>query len=278
MHREIVLCIITGMFDTHAHLDMLKEPLETVILNAAASGVTRILAVGTSMESNEFCISAAGEHRGRIYAAIGLDRDQAGPGHSRKELAEKIDRLEKMISANRDLVRAVGETGLDFHYRKDTAEAQSDLLKLQLELARKTCLPAVIHTREADRETLLCLEEHARLSNSSKPLGVIHCFTADRQFAETALSFGFMISFSGIITFRKSAALRAIASEIPENMILAETDSPFLAPEPFRGRENTPALLPHVIDCMAEIRGCPAGLMRETAENNALRLFEISRD
>ena len=185
--------------------------------------------------------------------------------------------LREVCEANPGRIVAIGETGLDFHYRKETAPAQIDLLEAQLALAREVQLPVIIHSREAQAETIACLKEHASLwKGAPKRLGVIHCFTGDRDFAEQAIEMGYMISFSGILTFKNAKQIRDAAESLPEDMILLETDAPFLAPEPLRGNKNEPAYMKHTLECLAKTRDRPVEDLARITEENACRLFGIS--
>jgi TatD DNase family protein len=254
------------MFDTHAHLDMLADPPADVLGRAQARGVTRILTAGTTAEANAFAIAAARAHRGSICAAVGYDRNEAAPDNNLPAMA---DSLETHIRNGAPEIVAIGETGLDFHYRKETAEAQKALFEMQLGLAEQYRLPVIIHCREAESEVVDCLKRHPAVT------GVIHCFTGSTAFATTVLDLGMMISFSGILTFRNAQSLRDTAGMVPEDMLLVETDSPYLAPEPHRGQKNEPALLPATVKCLAGARGNSPEEIARITEANARRLFRV---
>jgi TatD DNase family protein len=167
--------------------------------------------------------------------------------------------------ASHPRVIAWGEIGLDYHYDNSPREAQRDVFRRQLRLARERGLPAVIHTREAEADTLNIL--HEEWNESGLP-GIIHCFTGTREFAERAVELGFLISFSGVVTFKNAADLRETARNLPLDKILIETDAPFLAPAPHRGRRNEPAYVVETARLLAEIRGVePAELGRATTAN-----------
>lgn len=265
------------MFDTHAHLEMLEDNTATVLRRAQDAGVMRILSIGSTAEANSAVVKASSTHAGVIFGAIGFDRDQARLDQTEHELDSMMGALRESATANTGKVVALGETGLDFHYHKETASAQIDLLAAQLTLARELRLPVIIHSREAEAETRSCLAQHTSLwKGDPKRVGVIHCFTGSRDLAEQAIEMGYMISFSGILTFRNAQEIRDTAKSLPADMILVETDAPFLAPEPLRGKKNEPAFLKHTLECLAAVRGTSFDEMARTTEQNACRLFAVS--
>ena len=241
------------LFDTHAHFEgpTGSDPAgrrpwgpDPIRSRAAAVGVTRIMAVGGSESLN------AGTD-GFEYRAIGWDRDQAG-----KELP----------ALDYTGVAAVGEIGLDYHYSPETRDAQCELFARQLDLARELGLPVVIHTRDADDDTLGILREIP-----SK--GIIHCFTGSPTFCRALLDLGFYISISGIVTFRAAENVRESARIVPDGRILIETDSPFLAPVPMRGNPNEPAFLVHTARFLADLRGMPLEDFAALTTKNALSIL-----
>jgi len=169
-------------------------------------------------------------------------------------------------------VVAIGETGLDYYYHKDNPQWQQERFRAHIQVANAVAKPIIVHTRDAGDDTLKILrEENAKFCG-----GVIHCFTETQNFAEQVLDLGFMISISGIITFRNADALRAIAKTIPDDRLLIETDSPYLAPVPHRGKQNQPAFVQHVAETLAEIRNTSVQSIAEISRNNFYRLFNIS--
>ena len=249
-----------NLFDTHAHFSCNAEKTAATLARASQAGVTQLMAVGGSPELNRAAMLAYKTTRNStltlhpspltahpspftVRLALGLDRDQATPAGGscpRYDFAPIID--------NRKKLSAVGEIGLDFHYAPETAKAQCDLFAAQLELARELNLPVVIHTREADDATLGVLDENDFHN------GIIHCFTGSVPFERQLLDRGFMISISGIVTFRAAENVREAARYAPDDRLLVETDSPFLAPVPMRGKENEPSFLPHTVRFLAEQR------------------------
>lgn len=247
-------------FDTHAHFDCFADAAEvrTVVERAAAAGVTRILAVGGSDALNRAALTAAETFPGRVFAAVGYDRDQADASPSVSELDRLLDRPG---------VVAVGEMGLDYYYQPDNAPAQCALFEAQLDLARQRGLPVLIHSREADADTIRLL------SAGPAPKGVLHCFTGTAEFAARLLELGLWISFSGILTFRNADPLRAVAQTVPADRLLIETDTPFLAPVPHRGKRNEPAWVVHVAETLAKIRNDTVERIAHSTTANAERLF-----
>ena len=253
------------MFDTHAHLEMINDDLPASLSRAKDATIDRILTIGTSASANAFVLDAVKQAPGTVFGAIAYDRDQAN-----SNIASMVEELRTLVAANRESIVAIGETGLDFHYLSETAAQQTELFEAQLALAAENALPTIVHSREAESETLACLKKAA----TSRP-GVIHCFTGSMDFARRAIDLGFMISFSGILTFKNANALREVAKALPEDMILVETDSPYLTPEPHRGTKNEPAFLPHVVRTLAELRGKSPEDMAQITTMNACTTFGI---
>lgn len=238
------------LFDTHCHFEGTPVEIAAQILRAVAAGVTRIMAVGGSEALNRGVeLAAAG--RPNVLRAIGWDRDQLG-----KDLPA-LDYTD---------VAAVGEIGLDYHYDPETRDVQRELFGRQLELARTLGKPVVIHTREADDDTLGLLREIP-----SK--GIVHCFTGSPDFCRALLDLGFFISISGIVTFRAADNVRESALVVPDDRLIIETDSPFLAPVPMRGNPNEPAFLAHTAKFLAELRKTPLPDFAALTTANALRLL-----
>lgn len=268
-------------FDSHAHFsaDDGADALRGLLERARAAGVARILAVGGAPELNRGALAAAALAPGEVPVALGWDRDQATAesGAFAGAVAALARELEAAERAGVRMV-AVGEIGLDLHYSPATAAAQAELLRAQLDFAEQAGLPVIIHSREADALTLKELERHAlRRPEAAGRLGVLHCFTGGEDFARALVELGYHISFSGILTFRNADPLRAVARTIPAERLLIETDTPFLAPAPHRGRANEPALLPAVAARLAEVRGCPVREIAALTTANAERLFGLSR-
>lgn len=257
-------------FDTHAHFYGATSPFETasIMERAAAAGVAQLIAVGGSSELNSGAIAVAKAYPCQTRLALGFDRDQASSADS-QVLMETLRLLAKEVS-----LCAVGETGLDFHYHPETAEAQCALFAAQLKLADDWGCPVIIHTREADEQTLRVLDETPWRGRGLR--GVVHCFTGDKAFAAQLLDRQLAISFSGIVTFRNADLLRESAAFVPDDRLLIETDSPFLAPVPMRGQRNEPAFVKHVASCLAQVRQTDEASIARLTTQNAESLFASS--
>ncbi len=260
------------LYDTHAHFDLLVDSaapdggIPALLQRAKDAGVTRMLAVGGTPAANRQALALARQYPAHIRAAAALDRRQS-PAPA--ELAD----LENLLAEPE--LAAVGETGLDFCHGRRDDPAPRRLFRRMLELARNHRLPVIVHCRDADREILEDLAAHATgWTGAPDAIGVLHCFTGGPNYARRLLDLGFYISFSGIITFKNAAEIRAAAAMVPDDRLLLETDAPFLAPEPLRSRRNEPAFLPHTAACLAQIRGRPLAEIAQCTTANALRLFQ----
>jgi TatD DNase family protein len=236
---------VIELFDTHAHFEGERSAVDALVGRAREAGVTRILAVGGNEELNAATAGFA-------YRALGWDRDQIG-----KDLPE----------LDYGGVCAVGEIGLDYHYDPESKGPQRELLARQLQLGHDLGLPVVIHTREADDDTLGLLREIP-----SK--GIVHCFTGNPAFCRRLLDLGFSISISGIVTFRAADNVRESARIVPDDRILIETDAPFLAPVPMRGKANEPAFLVHTAMFLSELRKTPLVRFAALTVGNALGILD----
>lgn len=248
--------------DSHAHIDgeEFDADRDEVIERARAAGVTTILNVGTGDPHSDAFERAAelGRKHENVYTAIGTHPHDARLYDDRAE--EKIKAL-----TNSERVIAWGEIGLDFHYDNSPRDVQVAVFKRQLHAAHECELPVVIHTREAESETIEILKSDYL---DAKRRGIFHCFSGSMDLARSAIELGFMISFSGIITFKKADELRAVAKEVPLDRLLIETDCPYLSPIPYRGKRNEPAYVVEVARCLAGIHGVDIEEMaRITTEN-----------
>ncbi len=274
---------MTPLIDSHCHLAdaKLRDDLEMVLERAAAAGVDWIVSVGAigSIETDRLTVEIAERHS-HVFAAIGVHP------HDAKDCgSDRIERLRDLARSKK--VVAIGETGLDFYYMHSPVEAQRSALRSQLELAATLDLPVVIHVRDreagGERDSSRApavwdvLFETVRESGVPRAGGVAHCFTGDRAAAAELLAIGFHISFSGIVTFKNASALRETARAIPEDRILIETDAPYLAPEPHRGRRNEPAYLPLTLDAVAKARAIAPEQLAAQVLANARRLFRIAQ-
>ena len=256
--------------DSHAHVDgpEFDADREQVMERAQAAGVSVILNVGTGdPHSNAFERAVElGKSNSAIYTAIGTHPHDARLYDDKVE--EKIKNL-----INNVRVIAWGEIGLDFHYDNSPRDVQIAVFKRQLRAARECDLPVVIHTREAEAETIEILKsEYA----GAQRRGVFHCFSGSMHLAQRALEIGFMISFSGIVTFKKADELRAVAKEVPLDRLLIETDCPYLTPIPYRGQRNEPAYVVEVARCLAELHGVELEEMARVTTENFNTFFRVA--
>jgi len=252
--------------DSHAHIDghEFDADREAVIERAHAAGVSVILNVGTGdPHSDAFERAVAlGQQHENIYTAIGTHPHDARLYDDRAEAKIKnLIRNERVI--------AWGEIGLDFHYDNSPRDEQVNVFKRQLRAARACDLPVVIHTREAESETIEILK------NEPESRGVFHCFSGSMNLAEAALELGFMISFSGIVTFKKAEELRNVARQVPLDRLLIETDCPYLSPIPYRGKRNEPAFVVEVARCLAGIHDTSIEQMAQQTSDNFRRFFGL---
>jgi len=255
--------VLPGLIDTHTHLGM--EPLGTdiagVLSRARAHGVEQVITIGTTRADSEAALAIARAHQG-VFATVGVHPHDSGV-HSEIDLTEMRD-----LCADAKCV-AVGEIGLDYHYDHSPRDVQRYWFRRQLELAREFSLPVVIHTREAEADTQAILAEFPDVT------GVMHCYSSGPELAKAALDMGFYLSFSGIITFPKAEEVRQIAAMAPLERILVETDCPFLAPVPFRGKPNEPAYVSLVATKLAEIKGITPQALAAAATANSRALFGL---
>jgi TatD DNase family protein len=255
------------LIDTHAHLDdeALVADIADVLARALQSGVTTVLAVGTTAGSSERAVSLSARWP-QVYAAVGIQ-----PNYGAEASAADWDRIAALSAESK--VRAIGETGLDAHWDYTPMDLQRRLFAQHLQLAQESDLPVIVHMRDCEAEVV----EMLRCARAQGPLrGVMHSFTGELGTAEACLELGLHISFAGMVTYKTAEQLRRIARQIPADRLLIETDAPYLAPHPHRGRRpNEPFLLVHTARCLAEVREvCCEQLAAETTAN-ARRLFRF---
>ncbi len=261
---------VSGLFDTHAHLDdpRFQSDLPEVLDHARRAGVERILTVGAEPERLRAPVALAHQHPG-IWAGVGLH------AHEAKHYDETLE--EALLSLlDEPRVVAVGEIGLDYHYMHSPREIQIGVFRKQLAIAADQGLPAVIHVREAHEDALAILREEVERCEGSLT-GVIHCFSGDEDLAREYLDLGFSLGFGGVITFKRAETARRVAAMVPEDRLLLETDAPYLAPVPFRGRRCEPAHTAVTAVALADLRQTsPRSLARKTT-HNGLQLFDRIR-
>ncbi len=247
------------MIDTHAHLDACAQPADELVARALEAGVDRIVSVGSGLDSCRETLAIAGRHDG-VFAALGIHPHQAAEPD-----ATRVDELRELL-ADASAV-AVGETGLDFYRDYAPRDRQRELFERQLELATELGKTVVVHTRAASEETAAALEPFAGTV-------ILHCFSAP-ELLPVALDRGYYLSFAGNVTYPKAEELREAARAVPGERLLAETDSPYLAPQPRRGRPNEPANVVHTIAALAEARGEDATELAARLDANASAAFGL---
>jgi len=245
--------------DTHCHLDSCESPDAELVARARAAGVGRLATVGMDGASIERALAAAREHDG-VVAIVGRHPHKA-EGFGSSDL-EEIER-----ACADPLARAVGETGLDYYRDNAPREDQRRAFEAQLDLAAREGLPVVVHTRAAEDDTFAMLAEHA-----AQTTVVLHCFSAPDR-VEECVERGYVCSFAGNVTYKSAEALQVAAREVPDHLLLVETDSPYLAPVPLRGKANEPANVVHTAEFVAGLRGLSYADLDAVVEHNATRVF-----
>jgi TatD DNase family protein len=255
--------------DSHCHLsdDAFVKDLPDIVARAQAAGLTHALCILAGENPVE---AERARELARIWPAlrfgIGVHPHQAGQFNGR---TPDVIQLVQGVIGSLPEARALGEIGLDYHYDFAPKDVQQEVFRLQIRLARELDLPIIIHTREAEDDTLAILREES----SGAVRGVMHCFTGTQRLAEEALALGMYISFAGIVTFPKGANVREVAAIVPADRILCETDSPYLAPTPYRGKRNEPAWVVRVAEELATLRRVPFEDLRQQTSANFAALF-----
>ena len=252
------------LVDSHCHLDFpdFAPELEAVVARAEAAGVGHMVTISTRVRRHAQVLAIA-ERFPNVTCSVGTH-----PHHAHEELDITAEDL--VARAEHPKVVAIGEAGLDYHYDNSPRDAQEQGFRAHIAAARATQLPLVIHAREADEDTARILEEE--MGKGPFP-AVLHCYTGGPELARRAIALGHSISFTGIVTFRNSVALREIAGSLPADRFLVETDAPYLAPLPYRGKRNEPAYVTEVAKVLAEVRGVSADEIARQATENFFRLF-----
>ncbi len=255
------------LIDTHCHLadPKLDGDLDGVLERARAAGIAQIVSVGAigSIECDRRTVEIA-ERNAHVFAAIGVH-----PHDAKDATPARIAQLRELAQSRK--VVAIGESGLDFHYMHSPADAQEASLRRHLELAAELGKPIVIHCRDAEDRVIEIVRETAIPAAG----GVIHCFTGNADAAARFLELGFFISFSGIVTFKNAAAVREAARIVPDNRAMVETDAPYLAPEPYRGKRNEPAFVRRTLEVLASVRGADPDTLAAKTAANAVGLFRL---
>jgi TatD DNase family protein len=252
------------LVDSHCHLDFpdFSNELDDVVARARAAGIARMVTISTRVHRFAGVLAIA-ERFADVYCSVGTH-----PHYAHEEL--EITAADLVAHTRHPKVVALGEAGLDYHYDNSPRDAQERGFRIHIAAARETGLPLVIHSREADADTARILEEET--GQGAFP-AVLHCFTGGADLARRAIALGLFISFTGILTFKNSTALRAIAAELPADRILVETDAPYLAPAPFRGKRNEPTYVVETAKVLAETRGVSFDEIAQQTSENFFRLF-----
>jgi len=252
------------LVDSHCHLDFpdFAEDLDAVMVRAAEAGVGLMLTINTHVTRFERVLAVA-ERFANVYCTVGIHPHEAG--------TEPAAELERLVEASRHpKVVGFGETGLDYYYDKSPRDKQRASFRTHIAAARETGLPVIVHTRDADDDTAAILTEEM---GQGAFTGLIHCFSSGPVLAAQVVALGLFVSVSGIVTFKKSDVLRQSVAEIPLERLLVETDCPYLAPMPYRGKRNEPAYVAHTAAALAQIKAVPVAELAEATTANFHRLF-----
>ncbi|ADE38602.1 TatD family hydrolase [Candidatus Puniceispirillum marinum] len=254
-----------AIIDSHAHLDypQFADELPQIIARAGDAGVERIISIGVKLSTADAPRKIA-ESYDNVWFSVGVHPHEAG----READACNLDAF--LDLATHPKCVAIGEAGLDYFYDHAPRDLQAQSFRTQIKAARQLDLPIIVHARDADSDMADIIEDEM---NKGVFRGVLHCFSSGAELAQRAVDIGFYVSFSGILTFNKSDELRAIAAEIPADRLLVETDAPFLAPMPHRGKTNEPAYTAHTLARLADIRGQTINKMAAQTYENTLQLF-----
>ena len=258
------------LFDSHAHYDDEKfdQDREEIIQKIYDSGVEKFISAGYSLESSKRAINLANKYE-FIYTTVGISPNDVK--QTIEETIEDIKELEDIITKEEnDKIVGIGEIGLDYYWNKENKEIQKQAFIMQIEMANRLSLPITIHTREAVSDTLEILKQHP-----VQQKGVLHCCPLNRELVKEALKLGFYISFAGPVTFKNSKNAQEIVEMVPNDRMLIETDSPYLAPEPVRGTRNDSRNVRYVAEKIANIKSLSAEEIAEITYQNTLRIFKI---
>jgi TatD DNase family protein len=252
------------LVDSHCHLEFpdLASEIDAVMARARAAGVGVCVSISTKLETFP-CVREMAARFDDVWCSVGIHPHEAAV----EPLSDAAPLIER---ADDPKVVGIGETGLDYFYEHSPRAAQGENFRAHIEAARRTKLPLIVHTRDAEDDTVAILREEMAKGAFT---GVLHCFSGSKLLAEVALDLGFYISASGIMTFKKSEALRAVLKDVPLNRLLVETDAPYLAPVPHRGKSNEPAFVAYTAAALAELKGMTAEELAHATTDNFFRLF-----
>ncbi len=253
------------IFDTHAHYDdeQFDEDRESLLASMTEAGITNIVDVGASIETTKKALDLAHKYD-FMYAAVGVHPSEV------EELDEDGIELLREWSQDARCV-AIGEIGLDYHWPEPAPDIQKKWFKRQLELAREERLPVIIHSRDAAADTIDVMKE----AHAEEIGGVVHCFSYSKEIADICVRMGFYIGIGGVVTFKNGKKMKEVVEQTPIEKILLETDCPYLAPEPFRGKRNSSLNLPYIVDAIATIKGLSSEEVIRITEANAKRMYGL---
>jgi len=256
------------LVDSHCHLNFpdFKDDLEAVIARARGAGVQVMQTICTELEEFDEVAGIADAHEG-IYCSIGVHPNESG-----EKMRAGVEDI--LLRASHPKVIGVGETGLDYHYETSSREVQQESFRIHIDAARRSGLPLIVHTREADEDTVNILSEEMKKGAFK---GLIHCFTSSKYLADKSIDIGLYISLSGIISFKNAEDIRNTVKTLPMERLLVETDAPFLAPLPYRGKRNEPAYVAHTNRKLAEIKGITEEESARATTENFFKLFDKAK-
>ena len=252
---------MVSWIDVHTHFNMLDSPPAETLQKALDAGVERMITIGTEPKDFDEVLSIARTHQPYVYCTLGVHP------HEATHFNESVEQYLNENLRGGEVV-AVGEIGLDYHYKHSPIEVQKEVFRRQLQLSVDHNLPVEIHSREAEEDTAGILREFG-----GQIRGLIHCFTGTQFLADAALDLGLNVSVSGVVTFKNASDLRQVIKSLPHDRIHLETDAPFLAPVPFRGRKNTPAYVVHTARFVAQLLGLTEEELSWKTRENALKMF-----
>ena len=257
------------MIDTHCHLDdsRFAADFTEVLPRATSAGVSHMLTIGVDLATSRAAVEIA-EKYPQIFAVVGIQ-----PNYVAEAQAGDIERIAELAQAPANIVVGIGETGLDRHWDRTPYELQEVAFLSHLQLARRLNLPVVIHCREAEADVVRVLRDQSERTGPIR--GVMHSFCGDDATMSACLELGLHISFAGMLTYKTAANLRALAAKVPADRLLIETDAPYLAPVPMRGRRNEPAFVRHTAECLAACRGVSFAEIARITSQNAASLFGL---
>jgi len=262
------------MIDTHCHLSMVLDEkgridysqIDDILKQMETNGVTHAITIGSNMNDSRLSVEIANRYD-NIYCTVGV--------HPEEVESFNIVELEHLVKANLDSGKlvAIGEIGLDYYWRKDNKEAQIEIFKRQIELAKKYNLPIVVHCRDAYGDVLEILKENSPFDNG----GVIHCYSGSIDWAKEIIKLGFLISFTGVVTYSNAVNVQEVVKWVDNEKFMVETDSPFLTPVPFRGKVNNPSYTKYTLEYIAKLKNENIENLNKITTNNAIKLFKLKK-